>query len=112
MTFQSSSGGEGKSWSVLVALTAAHAQKQGAWGEGEITTGRVGSKILESAAASLKELSWKGAQSRAGACVCVHMCVLSVLWPTPAVAPGFPAQVSSASVARHCHLFIEGNTVT
>lgn len=38
-------------------------------------------------------------------------CGSSQLWPTPAVAPGFPAQLSSASVARHCHLFVKGNTV-
>lgn len=43
--------------------------------------------------------------------VCAHVCVLSMLGPTPAVAPGFPAQLSSASLARHCHLFVEGNTV-
>lgn len=40
-----------------------------------------------------------------------RVCVLSVLWPTPAVVPGFPAQLSSASLARHCHLFFEGNIV-
>lgn len=42
---------------------------------------------------------------------CTHVCVLSVLRPTPAAAPGFPAQPSSMSVARHRHLSVEGNTV-
>lgn len=51
--------------------------KWGAQGEGEITTGRVGSTILESGAASLKELRRKGTQSRAGACSCVHTRVCS-----------------------------------
>lgn len=43
--------------------------------------------------------------------VCAHVCVLSVSQPTPAVATGSPAPLPSMSVARHCHLFVEGNSV-
>lgn len=44
--------------------------------------------------------------------VCARVCALSVFWPAPAVAPRFPALLSSASVARRCHLFVKGDAVT